>query len=671
MKSSMKPVFASIFLGLAFAMPLSVSAQAVSKHSIATITHKDVAFLTEDILLSGSVGRTLKVAPLTSSAEGFGLGQFVKESPAIPFNTMPKVVVPNLVTQEQALSLARTWMQGGVNTLVSGFSGWLRERGISQGIYNFSQEIMVQTDAGPRKRAIAFNLSVDSKGRAVYGDPKVIDPDPLVLEAVYIPLHTSEDLPPDFRYPDAGSIRYRVLNKHYEPVSNWKAITLGGVYDGNENDFDTNAVVSCLMDNRYQGCTPAPLDINRLMNQVGASYALVAYVNRLQPVYEGPDDEQQAVTAISVEERNFTCSAYENKGSVGYLLAMTVDQYVAQSGTDILTYRHVGTSGTYGVSPVTPYQKTVPASALGGYHPDYFVISPYPNDNSLINRMDSEKMKNFVYIAPVVDASPPPNFTFSGNLEVSSSTLADGSRDLQFGTWSHNYLGGGVYEWSTSFNLSSPQALKEFTLTEAVYDDWLLIKVNGTAVFLGPYGGDMLELVSGATYIYPDATCNYANNLWTCGRYKITNPYKRICSEFGNCNRVFVPEATYTHCSYGNFGSFWDDMVGGYSCSNSPCAVGQVQYRSSGACGSPELRTVWHNNLNIDLTPYLKAGQNTITAKLVVAGTGQRWFRIRAKGCSDGMNLATTPPDPSVKPKKSFLRLLLENFAKNRSNGSR
>jgi hypothetical protein len=627
----MKNLFFALTIGLFSFAATSVAAQTLTSRPVSAITEKDVAFLTEDILLDGSGGRSLKVAPLTSSVEGFGMTKLSLTSPAIPFSTMPAVNVPNPVTQQEALDKAKSWMRANVNGFTAGFGAWLASRGISQGIYNFSQEIMVQTDAGLRKRAIAFNLSLDSRGRAVYGDPKIVDPDPLVLEAIYIPKNTSEDLPQAFNYPDAGNIRYRVLNKRYEPISGWRLVNTNGAYDGNENDLDTTKTVSCLMDNRYPGCNSGPIDINRLMNQVGATYALVAYVNRIQPVYEGPEDNLQAVTAISVEERNFNCDVYENKGVVGYVLQLSVDQYTAQMATDIVSYRYIGTNGTYGVSPVTPYQKTVPVSALGGYHPDYFVINPYPYDNSLINRLDTEKMKNFVYIAPVVDKAPPPDIAFSGNLPVSSVPQSDDSRIFTFGILGDNSLGDGAYTWSSSFNVSG--SFSEFTLTEVGYDDWFLIAINGVAIFNGPRGGDMLALVSGKYYEHNEcsrAAPNDAYGGWLCG----------VIDENTG---LLVPETRWANCQ-SNF--FYTLMGVGWACTNSPCRPGQVQYSSGGGCGGRENGTNYHSTPNINLKPFLKEGVNTLHVRLIVGDKGEGWFRIRAKGCTSGMNLVKTNPPP-------------------------
>ena len=49
-----------------------------------------------------------------------------------------------------------------------------------------------------------------------------------------------------------------------------------------------------------------------------------------------------------------------------------------------------------------------------------------------------------------------------------------------------------------------------------------------------------------------------------------------------------------------------------------------------------ELSTDWRPTLNTDLLPYLQEGQNTLVMKVVVAGAGEGWMRIRAtQECCD------------------------------------
>ena len=69
---------------------------------------------------------------------------------------------------------------------------------------------------------------------------------------------------------------------------------------------------------------------------------------------------------------------------------------------------------------------------------------------------------------------------------------------LTLGTPGDHYWTGycAVFDQSASFTIADMAEVQEFTLVQAHFDDWIRIQVNGTVVYVGPYGGDRLEVVS-------------------------------------------------------------------------------------------------------------------------------------------------------------------------------
>ena len=67
---------------------------------------------------------------------------------------------------------------------------------------------------------------------------------------------------------------------------------------------------------------------------------------------------------------------------------------------------------------------------------------------------------------------------------------------LTIGTIADNYWGGScaVYDRRTTFTIQDIRKIKEFRLVGAGFDDWISITINGTLVYVGPYGGDRLEV---------------------------------------------------------------------------------------------------------------------------------------------------------------------------------
>lgn len=92
--------------------------------------------------------------------------------------------------------------------------------------------------------------------------------------------------------------------------------------------------------------------------------------------------------------------------------------------------------------------------------------------------------------------------------DMATSWFPDGAGNyiLQFGTIADNYWRGygAIYDRTLTFDIRDVDLITKFSLTRATFDDWLLVKVNGTVVYVGPYGGDRLEV---STSCYPDIGC--------------------------------------------------------------------------------------------------------------------------------------------------------------------
>lgn len=154
---------------------------------------------------------------------------------------------------------------------------------------------------------------------------------------------------------------------------------------------------------------------------------------------------------------------------------------------------------------------------------------------------------------------------------------------LTFGTIADNYWGGraAIYDRTLKFDITDVASITRFALTRASFDDWLLVSVNGATVYVGPYGGDRLEV-------------------------------EEYC-----------------------FGWDWD---------TDECTLygKRVRYGANSVSG-PELSTNWNFNLNIDIRPYLINGTNTIFMRTIVAGNGEGAIQITTRqlcprNCHDSWN---------------------------------
>lgn len=193
--------------------------------------------------------------------------------------------------------------------------------------------------------------------------------------------------------------------------------------------------------------------------------------------------------------------------------------------------------------------------------------------------------------------------------DMNTTWLPDdaGNYILQFGTIADNYWCGYAItqDRTLTFSISDVALISRFALTRAAFDDWILVEVNGTIVYIGPYGGDRLEVTPAPATLIPGY----------CYR-----------DEYGNGYSCYTTNAWGDSSFYGSYGyceargNYFDGYGGTWYCSN--IQPGMVQYGAN-SYGYPELRTSWNIGLNIDLRPYLRNGSNTIFMRVIVAGCGE------------------------------------------------
>lgn len=79
------------------------------------------------------------------------------------------------------------------------------------------------------------------------------------------------------------------------------------------------------------------------------------------------------------------------------------------------------------------------------------------------------------------------------NYNVDSGALTIGRFPTSY---THNGGKGTSYSYDINFNIADVNLVSEFNLRTVGYDDLIRISVNGRQVFIGPYSGDRLELVT-------------------------------------------------------------------------------------------------------------------------------------------------------------------------------
>jgi hypothetical protein len=612
---------------------VTAQAQSTPSRPLTSAGAKTMAVINQEAILGGTTALTAQLAPLTSSSSGFGTTRMVTKLPGSPVMPMPRMNIPSPVDQGVAIAAAVAWMDGEFPGFKSRVGVWLAEQGVSTAVFNYTQEIMVNTIVGPKKKAMAFNAVIDRSGRVTHGAPKIVDADPTILEATYVPLAPAAGLPASWRYPDAGQIAWRVLNKRYEPLSGWKLEQVYGAFDQPQVDGNPDAGLACLVDKRNTSGCPGATDIRNLMDAAGTSFGLVSYIRTLEPVYTANGDgTESAQSAISVDSRSWDCINYNNKGNFGFLLSLRADQFLVRPLTGTTSYNLIQQYAGQGISPNQAYDLSVPVASLGATNPDSVIISPDPTDPGLWARSDPIKMKNVVYVGPVTAPGAGSNIAFYGS-PVSSITEIGDDKDYNFGM--HSW-GDGWYQQDAYFNLNSVKELEKFVLKYVGFDDWQNVSINGQTVFNGPRGGDMLKYEMAPPPRYDQ--CSPGGAGYTC--------YDTAYNESGGTVIASAP-VTHSYCSLPYFGEISDGPGNkNWTCSTGACPQYTVQYNSNPVlCDRAEYGQWFAFTPNVDLLPYLRAGQNHISLTTLVARLGGSLVTFTARMCGYDM-VKTAPPIP-------------------------
>lgn len=194
--------------------------------------------------------------------------------------------------------------------------------------------------------------------------------------------------------------------------------------------------------------------------------------------------------------------------------------------------------------------------------------------------------------------------SWAGDMATSLTPDGSGNYILQFGTIANNYWSGwgAVYDRHLSFSLQDVKLITRFALTRAAFDDWLMVKVNDQLVYVGPRGGDRLE-------IYSPPPVLETSGQRSCTTYWDETGSGWQCVDAGSGGNI----VSYPSCTA---------VAGGWSCTPGDGQTGMVRYCADCFSG-PELKTSWALGLDIDLRPHLRNGSNQIFMRTIVAGRGE------------------------------------------------
>lgn len=589
--------------------------------------------------------------------------------------------------QDVLMRRANDWVASNATTTLARLGAWMRERQLSAGHYAYTREVTVASAAGPRPRVLYWVALVDGNGRALYGKPVLTDTDPIFLHVTYVSLAVADGLPAGWKFDEGGRLSWQLLNRQFEPQGSTVWRDVNGAFDGPADAEDPQAGVRCLVDERNPGCVDAGVSVRSLMADTGAAAALVDYVHAVEPKYapvqtcqlaDGTEaDCEQAEAAFRYTERTWSCSGLTNRGFLGFRLAMRASRYLAAPGEPLTPFQLVTEQVREALSPTEPFDKFVARSALGGADPDSVLISPLPQELSLVSRADANFMKM------VTDVSALQTISTDGGLTLAAShadlAVTQPSADTYVLSASNTVAPAGVItpeRWAT-FYVSDPAAVDVLQLASLVHTGPIEISLNGHVVYIGPpeLGGSALTL----NFSLPSATVGWsdssgytasgamcvgdgAQGAW-CGPVVASDAGNiclvPACGE-GGCYGCFYRAALAPWAHYSGSCTPFSIAVGegsyeAMSCTTGPAATGgslyDLGYNGSRWFSPSSYRGPYSAAPQADLKPWLVQGMNVLKIKAApYAGWGYS-VQLRSNSClaqDAGVALPATLPVPVV-----------------------
>ena len=245
-----------------------------------------------------------------------------------------------------------------------------------------------------------------------------------------------------------------------------------------------------------------------------------------------------------------------------------------------------------------------------------------------------------------------------GDMVTSFEHIGGGTYELKFGTFADNYWAGWgeIFDRSLEFQIANLNDITQFELKRAAFDDWLYVSINNQRVYVGPYGGHMLDVkhdcgvLSYADCLTPSSASAYQSLYDDWNAIDIAVTPGSYSNDF--CGGYIIRTATGWGFSSGQTPYFeWtagtepkiiaaqspelkacQEIEKGFKyIHNNPLSPMTKVVTNGLSVYSPEQNTSWDRYLNIDLRPYLVNGLNRIRTRTIVAGNGESAISIHAR----------------------------------------
>ena len=383
----------------------STSALRINKSSRSAVT-------VIETVLAGSTTPVMNVFSGTVGVTGQGMAMMPSQntnSSTSQIATLPAVAVLSLsdgaATKDQILATAKINLLPTASQVATSLKSLMTSQGYKTANFIFEQSI--KPAGSPSYVKVVWQVTVLEGGRIIYADPRVTDPDPYYVYAVYTSKQVAAGLPSSLAYADGGKFKWQLVKKDGTPLTAMTTMDVAGAFDvpivADGTSYDPDWGVKCLA-NVASGSCPAVTgfsDVKTLISNNSASGSVIDYMRKLEPVYTSKGDgTQQAVMSISFDSRNLThnnsCSngTFRTQGRYGLTLSSTFDRFSYDGLTAPVL---MGRSSTTSFSPTHKFDNSQ-ATSLTVTGLGNSAINPFSPSSGLV---DASKIAGVQYIAPV------------------------------------------------------------------------------------------------------------------------------------------------------------------------------------------------------------------------------------------------------------------------------
>lgn len=297
-------VLAALSLGSA----VNANAQQASSR-LSTSNAKLMLHVSQQADTAGSVTSTARLGPLSfSSKEGFGLNAATSDiSGRISYRISP-LTVPAGQTAAEVQIAANAHFSGQKSAVTDAVATALRAEGAATAWFAYEQVVPVTVSASTgsttQLRTLTWFVFVDQAGTGIAANPKLVNSNPLVLEMTVFPSNSEVNLTGYASGLPQGVLRYRLSDPQTgNPITAYTDIPVGSAFDLLNPDNTPDALMNCIIDAAGPNCATASKDVSMLMDETGASSAVVRYVAPPTIVYDLTSPQPNADGTYNYRER--------------------------------------------------------------------------------------------------------------------------------------------------------------------------------------------------------------------------------------------------------------------------------------------------------------------------------------------------------------------------------